>query len=157
MRSINTVDELLSLSKTDNVELTADIDCHGKHIPKICSIFRGTLEGNNHAIRNLVIDDPIWGDEQKLSLFSYLTHASIKNIRFENITFLINKGVYTPKIAGLCTNVADSILDNVTVNVLTSNGEDIPMIYDSVGGTDNNLVYTCNNEKYKIYKYKEGS
>lgn len=156
MRSINTVDELLSLSKTDIVELTSDIDCQGRHIPKICSIFRGTLEGNNHTISNLVIDDPIWGDEQKLSLFSYLTHASIKNIRFENITFLIDKGVYSPKIAGLCTNVADSILDNVTVNVLTSNGEDIPMIYDSVGGTDNNLVYTCNNENYKIYKYKEG-
>ena len=157
MRSISNADELFSLTKAESVELLNDIDCLGKHIPKLCSIFRGTIIGNNHTIKNLVIDDPVWGDEQKIALFSYLTHACIKDLTIENLTIVADKGVYKPSIAALCAEISDSVLENITVKVSTSNGEDIPMIYDSVGGEDSRLIYYCNNKEYKIYKYKEGS
>ena len=39
--------------------------------------------------------------------------------------------------------------------VLTTNKENIPMIYDSVGGTDKALKYTCNGKEYNLYEYKE--
>ena len=157
MRVVKNYDDLIQISKADSLELANDIDCQGKHISKLCSIFRGNIEGNNHTISNLVIDDPVWGDEQKVALFSYLTHASIRNIRFENIEYIINNGVYTPKIAGLGADVSDSVLENITMTVSTSNGENIPLVYDSVGGEHKSLNYTCNNKVYKTYQYKEGS
>ncbi len=157
MRSIKNADELFSLGKAESVELMNDIDCQGKHISKLCSIFRGTMIGNNHTISNLVIDDPVWGDEQKISLFNYLMHACIKDITIENVKIIIDKGVYTPNISALCAEASDSVLENIKVKVFTSNGEEIPMIYESIGGVQNALEYTCNNKKYKIYKYKEGS
>lgn len=157
MRSITNADELFSLTKAESVELMNDIDCQGKHISKLCSVFRGTIIGNNHTISNIVVDDPVWGDEQKIALFNYLTHACIKNITIENVSFIIDKGVYTPNISALCTEASDSVLENITVKVSTSNGEEIPMIYESIGGAQNSLEYTCNNKEYKIYKYKEGS
>ncbi len=157
MRSIKNADELFSLGKAESVELMNDIDCQGKHISKLCSIFRGTIIGNNHTISNLVIDDPVWGDEQKISLFNYLMHACIKDITIENVKIIIDKGVYTPNISALCAEASDSVLENIKVKVFTSNGEEIPMIYESIGGVHNALEYTCNNKEYKIYKYKEGS
>ena len=157
MRSISNADELFSLTKAESVELMDDIDCQGKHFSKMCSVFRGTIIGNHHTIRNIVIDDPVWGDEQKIALFNYLIHACIKDITFENVLFLIDKGVYSPNISALCAEVSDSVLENITVKVSTSNGEAIPMIYESIGGVHNALKYTCNNEVYNIYKYKEGS
>lgn len=157
MRTVKSIEDLLSITKTDSIELANDIDCKGKHIPKLCSIFRGIIEGNNHTISNLVIEDTVWGDEQKIALFSYLTHARIRNIRFENIKYIINNGVYTPKVAGLGIDVADTELENITMTVSTSNGECIPLIYDSIGGEHQSLKYICNDADYKKYQYKEGS
>lgn len=157
MKEISCFDDLLSLSKTDSVVLANDIDCKGKTIPKLCSIFCGTFDGNDHTIRNLIIDDPVWGDEQKISIFSHLSHATIKNIKFENISYVINNGVYSPSIAGLGVDVSDSVLENITMSVSTSNGKSIPMIYDGAGGSIKNLHYSCNSLEYKIYLYKEGS
>ena len=155
MRKISSLEDLLSISKNETVELTQDIDCRGKRVSGICSVFSGVLEGNNHAISNLVIEKKIKGDEQKIALFEILSHACIRNVRFENITFEINRGVYTPRVAGLGVEVTDSDLDNVTLKVNTSNGEGIPMIYDSAGCKDKGIEYSCNNRKFKIYSYKE--
>ena len=157
MKRICCLDDLISLTNSESVELVNDIDCQGRHIAKIISLFKGTIDGKGHSISNLVIDDTAWGDEQKIALFCYLTHASIRNIRFENILFEINNGMYTPNIAGLCVEATDSVFENISMSVLTSDGKDIPMIHASIGGKNELLNYTCNNREYKIFKYKEGS
>ena len=157
MRSVSTVDELLALTKNDSIELLCDIDCQGRAIPVLCSVFFGSIDGHNHSIRNLVIDDPFWGDEQKIALFRHISNASIKNIRFESIMITLGEEEYSPSIAGFSTDVADSELKNISMTVFTSNGDNIPMIYGSVGGTVEALSYICNGENYKIYEYKEGS
>ena len=155
MRSIKSIDELLTISETDFVELVDDIDCKGKQIDRLCYDFKGVIEGNNHCISNLVVEVKIRTDGQKIALFSRLSHAHIRNIRFENISFVINKSVFVPQIAGLSVEVSDSELENITMMVSTSNQENIPMIYDSVGGTDKALKYICNGKEYNLYEYKE--
>jgi hypothetical protein len=126
-------------------------------VSALCSVFFGTIDGHNHTISNLIVDDPIWGDEQKIALFRHISNASITNIRFENIKIIIGEEDYLPSIAGLSTDVADSELKNISMTVSTSNGNNIPMIYESVGGVNDNLNYICNNKEYKLYEYKEGS
>ncbi len=155
MRSIKSIDELLTISKTDSVELVDDIDCKGKQIDRLCYDFKGVIEGNNHSISNLVVDAEIRTDGQKIALFSCLSHAQIKNVRFENIRFVINRSIFVPQIAGLSVEVSDSDLENITMTVTTSNQENIPMIYDSAGGTDKELKYICNGKEYNLYEYKE--
>lgn len=156
MKIVKTIEELLSMSKSDSIELAADIDCKGMHVPCLCAFFEGTLDGRNHTISNLVIDDPVWGDEQKISLFKHLSNACIKDIELININVLIDDKVYDPNIAGLCSDSSNSELKNISMSVFTSNGDIIPMIYSCVGGYSNELRYLCNNKAANIYAYKEG-
>ena len=67
-----------------NYELTADIDAKGSKFEPIgdsVHAFRGTFDGKNHSIKNLVIDKPI---RDFTGLFGYVEGGVIQNLTLEN-------------------------------------------------------------------------
>ena len=130
-KQVASLSELLEIKTKDNICITEDIDCNGQVIPYIAEMFRGTIVGNNHTISNLTVSTEVWGDEQSIALFHYLSHASITNLHFKNIRFEIDKNGYTPRIAGLCYECGASTIENVSMELDTSFGEEISLIYDA--------------------------
>ena len=157
MKIIQNIEELLAIERKDDVVLVDDIDGRNRSIEKLLSVFNGTIDGNGHTISNLLIEPDIWGDEQKVALFHHLTRATVKNVSFRNITFKLNKGVYSPSIAALAADVSDSIVDNVNMVVYTSFRDSIPMLYETTGCKIYNINIICNDINAKPILYKEGS
>lgn len=143
-KQVASLSELLEIKTKDNICITEDIDCNGQVIPYIAEMFRGTIEGNNHTISNLTVSTEVWGDEQSIALFHYLSHASITNLHFKNIRFEIDKNGYTPRIAGLCYECGASTIENVSMELDTSFGEEISLIYDANSVKISDLAMTCN-------------
>jgi len=144
VKQVASLSELLEIKAKDNICITADIDCEGQVIPYITEMFRGTIEGNNHTISNLTVSDDVWGDEQSIALFHYLSHATISNLHFKNVRFEIDKNGYTPRIAGLCYECGASTLENVSMELTTSFNEEVALIYDANSVKASDLAMTCN-------------
>ena len=148
-KQVASLSELLEIKTKDNICITEDIDCNGQVIPYIAEMFRGTIEGNNHTISNLTVSTEVWGDEQSIALFHYLSHASITNLHFKNIRFEIDKNGYTPRIAGLCYECGASTLENVSMELTTSFDEEIALIYEVNSVKISDLAMTCNGKSVK--------
>lgn len=143
-KQVASLSELLEIKAKDNICITADIDCEGQVIPYIAEMFRGTIEGNNHTISNLTISDEVWGDEQSIALFHYLSHATISNLHFKKVRFEIDKKGYTPRIAGLCYECGASTLENVSMELTTSFNDEVALIYEANSVKTSDLAMTCN-------------
>jgi hypothetical protein len=101
--SISTWNQLVAMSSTGSHTLTADIDAAGKTwTPK--SFSAGAFDGNNKTIKNLTISGG--------SFFSSLTDASIKNLKFTNLTIT---GSTTGEIGGLATTAFNTTIQNCAV------------------------------------------
>lgn len=102
--------ELYSNYKDKTVELANDIDMNGVEwfMPKE---FHGTLDGKNHAIKNLSLTTN--GFVNKL-----MDGAVIKNIRFENVNYKVAESVAAAQGAGvIAQTVTGSVLfENVYVH-----------------------------------------
>ena len=144
IKQVTSLSELLEIKTKDNVCITEDIDCNGQVVPHIAEMFRGTIEGNNHTISNLTVSTEVWGDEQSIAMFHYLSHATISNLHFKNIRFEIEKNGYKPRIAGLCYECGASTIENVSMELDTSFGEEIPLIFDANSVKISDLAMTCN-------------
>lgn len=152
VKYISSVSDLFSIRKNDHIKLTCDIDCEEATTACFTEIFRGRFDGGGFTIRNLILTDTIWGDEQRISLFNYLSNAIICNVIFDNIIIDINLGRYTPKIAGLCVESTNSIIRNVTMSAIT-NCSSVPLIYETNGGEAEQLFMFCNGQATKPVKY----
>lgn len=157
MIQIRLAEELLRIQKTDEVVLMNDIDFGDRKLECIIPEFRGVLNGNGYTISNIVVSCPVWGDEQKIALFNYISHAKVKDIVFKGIKFDLMVNSYSPSIAALGVEVNDSVIDNVKMYVNTSNLIGIPLLYEANGVETHNLEITCNGVTGKTIKYKEGS
>lgn len=94
---------LRGMGSTGSYTLTADIDAAGRTwTPKD---FFGTFDGGNHTIRNLTID--------RGSFFSYLTNASVRNIRFVDLKIT---GGSTVGLGGLVGTAVNSTIENCAVH-----------------------------------------
>lgn len=93
---------LVNLPSTGSHTLTANIDAAGQTwTPKA---FSGTLDGANRTISNLTINGG--------SFFSSLTNATIRNVRFTNLTLT---GGSTEGTGGLAKIAEDSTIENCAV------------------------------------------
>lgn len=152
IKQVASLSELLEIKTKDNICIIADIDCEGQVIPYIAEMFRGTIEGNNHTISNLTVSDDVWGDEQSIALFHYLSHATISNLHFRNVRFEIDKNGYTPRIAGLCYECGVSTIENVSMDLTTSFNEEVALIYDANSVKTSGLAMICNGKSVEIIK-----
>jgi hypothetical protein len=100
--NISTWNQLVAMPSTGSHTLTSDINASGKTwTPKS---FSGTLDGGNKTISNLTINGG--------SFFSSLNGATIKNLRFVNLTIT---GGLTAGIGGLATTATDTTILNCAV------------------------------------------
>lgn len=100
--NVSTWAQLTAMGSTGSYTLTADIDATGKTwTPKT---FSGTFDGGNRTISNLTISNG--------SFFSGLTNATIRNVRFTNLT--ITGGSWGP-LGGLAGSASNSTIQNSAV------------------------------------------
>ena len=144
IKEIHTYEELLLLQENDNVLLANDIDCGNVSVDRILLQFKGSLDGQGHTVANLVIRPAIWGDEQSVAMFGYLSHAVIQNIRFDNISFVIDRSVYRPRVAALCYEALASEIKNVKISLVTNNTEEIPLVLEPDGSKILGCELICN-------------
>lgn len=117
-RNIANCQQLLALNTShvyDTINLTADIDCAGYDVEPLLDseIFRGTLEGNGHTIRNVTIEDQ-W--ESQIGLFSQAEGATFQDVTLDNFTITGEESVGA--LVGYARNitVSDVRVTNVTIN-----------------------------------------
>jgi hypothetical protein len=93
---------LVGMGTTGSYTLTANINAAGQTwTPKT---FSGTLDGANFAIQNLTISGG--------SFFSSLTNATVRRLRFTNLTIT---GGSTPGIGGLAISATDTTIDRCSI------------------------------------------
>jgi hypothetical protein len=100
--SISTWNGLINMGATGDYTLTANINASGKTwTPKA---FSGTFDGRNYSISNLTISGG--------SFFSTLTNASIRNVKFVNLTIT---GSRSGGIGGIASAAHNSTIHNCVV------------------------------------------
>ncbi len=114
---VATCEELESLddspgSEVDSIELTADIDCHGATIASLFKDyeFAAEFDGNDHTIRNVVIDE----DSDEVGIISQSDNANYHDIRLENISV-----TGTEDVAALVGDSSDDSFEDIHANGIT--------------------------------------
>lgn len=120
----------LTLAKSKNIYLDADIDMGGKSLT--FGMYSKRFEGNNHTISNFTLPynaskadlkADIFGNGNTsvyVSLFDKLDGATVKNVNFSNVKVAINEGMSTITniyLAPFAVNVTGSTVENVSVSV----------------------------------------
>jgi len=100
--NVSTWAGLVAMGTTGSYVLTANINAAGKTwTPKT---FSGTFNGGNFTISNLTINNG--------SFFSGLTNATVKNVKFTNLT--LTGGSWAP-LGGLAGNATNTTIENCAV------------------------------------------
>ena len=111
---ISTIAELQKIGNdiayplTASYELTKDIDASGfafKPIGDSVHVFSGVLDGKNHTIKNLTINEP---SRDFTGMFGYTDGAVVKNLKLKNI-----KVVGSWYVGALAGEMTTSIVENV--------------------------------------------
>lgn len=107
--------------RTQTYQLTADIDATGYTMAPIANTFTGTLDGNNHEVKNLTIDADRNGD---VSLFRGAANQTVKNIKMKDLTLhsnINNSNLYAAAFYSYPNNTSfDTFrLNNCSVDGLT--------------------------------------
>lgn len=130
--SIKSLEELMAIKPNGYYRLDGDIDCRGQVVSKISGDFTGIIDGNAHKISNLVLRaSALICDAQPLALFYTMHRAIVKNIDISDLKIELPKTVYDINVAALCADASNSVFENVSVSVIDTLGEKIPLVYDS--------------------------
>lgn len=139
---IKTMEELLEIKRDGNYYLSSDIDCKGDPpIDRLIGDFRGTIDGQNHRIKNLIIAPEIISDGQPVALIHTAQNAVIMNLKIENMSIQIKKNGYEPKVSAFFGLFEKGIIDNVQVDLAGIN-EDVPLIGESGQSTYRKVAYS---------------
>ena len=153
MKNIQTVQDLLSIEKDGEYNLQNDIDFKGQRIDCIAALFKGKINGNGFCVKNIVLSDIIWGDEQRFALFRIMDDAEISNIIFDNIRLEYDEKCYSPRVsvvAGECNNCK---LINIKVVAYNESDFKTCMFYEFNNCFSENNEILCNDKKTKVVKY----
>lgn len=102
--NVSTWAGLVAMGSTGTYTLTANINAAGKTwTPKT---FSGTFNGGNYTISNLTINSG--------SFFSVLTNATVKNVKFTNLTIT---GSSYQGLGGIASAATDSRIENTAVEL----------------------------------------
>lgn len=129
--NVGSWNNLVAMSSTGSYTLTADINAAGKTwTPKA---FYGTFDGNNKTISNLTINGG--------SFFSGLENATVKNVKFTNLTLT---GVYFGPWGGIAGWSNDSTISNTAVELsinLSSSGTYGTAVGGLIGAMSGGSIY----------------
>lgn len=98
-------------------------------------MFRGSLDGRGHVIRNLTVNRPQTPD---IGLFGYTRGAIIKDLRLENLTF-----TGSTNVGGLTGTDRGSTFQNVSVTGTVSGQKTIGGL---VGYAENTILTRCGSD-----------
>jgi uncharacterized repeat protein (TIGR02543 family) len=119
----------LKNARTKNIYLLNDIDLQGEVFS--FSSYSKIFKGNNYTIKNFkvnVVGNKTSGVDDHLdsslkavygSLFGNLNNATISDVTFENVEFVIDVGydlISKVYISPLCVNMTNSTISNVSIN-----------------------------------------
>ena len=122
-------------SPAGNYTLYADLDFTNKLWPDalVSGIFSGSIEGNGHTISNVNIDCNS-NDKSNYGLFGRIEEtASIRNIKFDNVSLTIMKGTRT-------TDTKYGLFAG-TVSEKEAEGETVKPIIENVSITNGTLAF----------------
>lgn len=153
---VSTAKELKN-ARTKNIYLLNDIDLNGEEFS--FTSYNKILKGNGCKIKNFkvpVIGNKTSGIDDHLdssvkavygSIFGNLNNASITDVTFENVEFIVEVGydlISKVYVAPLCVNMSNSTISNVTISASYSYSK-LPSNFDL-----NNLIIV--NEDHIIKK-----
>ena len=148
----------LKLSKNKNIYLLNDIDLGGELFS--FGNYTKDFQGNNFTISNFTVNYdnkqsglvPDFEQEGKnslcISIFSSLNGANIENVKFENVSVVVNTGyskTFKIYVAPLSMKVTNSTISNVSVSG-NYKCETLPDNFN----VDENLVYVTDKLYYVI-------
>ena len=99
--------------------------------------FRGTFDGNGHAIRGLYVTDEAG---TYLGLFRKIKDATVCNLRIENSYFNTNKATFIGSIAGGGDGTFDSVYSNAIVRGSRYVGGLIGRVSDTTTNADTTMI-----------------
>ncbi|MCT4643103.1 MAG: Ig-like domain-containing protein [Bacteriovoracaceae bacterium] len=119
-------------------ELVKDIDFAGNTIEHIKTTFSGELEGNNHTIKNFIINKPT---KSRVGLFALANSATFKNLNIENaqVTGYNFVGGLVGSWSG--TGLLDNVSINSNVTGVTYTGGAIGVAGSAVDITIQNSIF----------------
>lgn len=145
---VSTAKELKN-ARTKNIYLLNDIDFNGDEFS--FSSYNKIFKGNGYTVKNfkvLIKGDKSSGVDDHLdsslkavygSVFGNLNNATITDVTFENVEFVVNVGydlINKVYISPLCVNMTNSNIKNVSITANCSNPK-LPSNFDL-----NNLIIT---------------
>ena len=153
MKYITKIEDLIKLDPKESYILKNDIDCENIRVPCLCKYFSGRFFGAGHKIRNLILSNEVWGDEQKISLFGDMNRAEIDDVIFENFIMEYQKGCYKPRVGALASSCSDCTIKNVIMTVSNNSKQNTPMVYEvnDCLMQDNKII--CNEKESIIAEY----
>ena len=118
-----------------NYEIVNDIDFGGNTISPIATIFRGSLDGNNHTLKNFIINK---STSVNIGLFSIINNATVKNLVISNanVTGYERVGVLSGSWVG--NGTIENINLKGTVNGIRYTGGLVGLINSGVNLTMDN-------------------
>lgn len=152
-KDIYTAEDLLSIEKNGEYYLRNDIDFEGKKIPCIAPLFSGKIHGGGFSIKNLILSDIIWGDEQKFALFRVLDNAEITNISFDNIRLEYDEKCYSPRVAVVAGECNNCRFSNIRVEAINESDSKTCMFYEFNECISEDNEIRCNGKITKVAKY----
>ncbi len=155
MEEIKNKEDLFSMDEKGEYVLINDIDCGDEKIKCILKNFKGKIDGAGHSIKNIVISDIIWGDEQTVALFYNMTRATINNIIFDGIKLEYDDGFYTPRVAVIGGKCSDCKFSDIRVTAFNPSEDKTPMFYDLNNCVNINNIIKCNKKVSVTAKYEE--
>lgn len=150
MLELKTFNDLINIKPNNNYYLSGDIDCAGQVLEKPICDFVGEINGNGYTIKNLVIKQEIYREEQPVTLFYSLYKTTIKNLCIENLQFQGLNSVYSLHVCAVADVIEYSCLHDIKIEIISENDTPIPLAITYNNCDIENVLVTCNGKEIKV-------
>jgi len=117
-----------------------------------CAAFYGLFNGNNHTIKNLIVEGDAGGSTQTVNLFYKVSGGTVMNLNFDNIKLKSTDLETGAKIIGIVGDLQGGYLHNIKMHNIAAYGrEGVGALVGQVTGgynyiTQCSLVNECDEE-----------
>lgn len=127
MLELKSFNDLLNIKPNNKYKITKDIDCMGQILKNPICDFIGEIDGNGYTIKNLVIKQDVYREEQPVALFYSLYKTTIKNLNIKNLEFQGLNSIYSLHVGVLADVIEYSTLQNMNIEIVSENDTIIPL------------------------------
>ena len=150
MNQIKTFDDFINIKTNNTYDLLNDIDCENKTLNKPICDFVGVINGNGYTIKNLIIEQDIWREEQPISFFYSICNSVIKDLNIKNIKFHGLDSIYSLNLGVLADVMENSVIENLNIEVESENEKIIPLCNQHYKCDIKNVTLICNGKEVKV-------